>query len=331
MNKNKIAVIGGGSWATALVKILLNNADMIYWWMRNNKSIEYIKEYKHNPKYLPYVTFDTDKLVLSNDINDIINQADILVWVLPSVYFEETLKKVQNIDFKDKFIVSSIKGIIPNANLLVTDYFIKHYQLHSYNTAIIGGPCHSEEVAMEKLSYLTIACEDKVKANSLMYMLSCHYIKTSSTKDVKGMEYASVLKNIIAIASGISYGLGYGDNFQSVLIVNAVEEIKRFLDKVVPFERNIDSSPYLGDLIVTSYSQFSRNRIFGNLIGKGYSVKYSRIEMKMVAEGYYATKCIKEINKKYCVDMPITDAVYNILYNGNVPSMEIKQLSEKFK
>lgn len=328
MNKNKIAVIGGGSWATALVKMFLNNADVVCWWMRDEKAVEYIKEYKHNQNYLPYVTLDTNKLKISTNLNEVIQEADVLVWALPAAFFLDAIEKniIKNIE--EKFIVSSIKGIIPEKNILITEYFQEKYNVPSYNVAVIGGPCHSEEVAMEKLSYLTIACEDKVKANFLVEMLSCRYIKAFTTKDVKGVEYASVIKNIIAIASGIAYGLGYGDNFQSVLVVNAIDEMKRFLDKLEPRERKIDSSAYLGDLIVTSYSRFSRNRTFGNLIGKGYSVKYSRIEMKMVAEGYYATKCIKEINKKHKVEMPITETVYSILYEEKNAAREMKKLSE---
>ncbi len=328
MNKNKIAVIGGGSWATALVKIFQNNADLVYWWLRDNDTVNYIKEYKHNKKYLPYVALDTNKLYISSDIKEIISKADVLVWALPAAFLHQTLIDNNIKNLEEKFIVSSIKGIVPEENLLVTEYFQKHYHIPTYNISVIGGPCHSEEVAMEKLSYLTVACEDKVKANFLVEMLSCRYIKVFTTKDVKGVEYASVIKNIVAIANGIANGLGYGDNFQSVLVVNAIEEMRHFLEAAAPGDRFFQGSAYLGDLIVTSYSQFSRNRAFGNLIGKGYSVQYSRIEMKMVAEGYYATKCIKEINEKYGVNMPINEAVYGVLYDNLSPAKAISILAE---
>ncbi len=329
MNKNKIAVIGGGSWATALVKIFQNNADLVYWWLRDQDTVDYIKEYRHNRKYLPYVALDTNKLYISSDIKEVISKADVLVWALPAAFLHETLLANELKNLEEKFIVSSIKGIVPEENLLVTEYFQQHYNIPAYNISVIGGPCHSEEVAMEKLSYLTVACEDKVKANFLVEMLGCRYIKVFTTKDIKGVEYASVIKNIVAIANGIANGLGYGDNFQSVLVVNAIEEMRHFLKAAAPGERLFQGSAYLGDLIVTSYSQFSRNRAFGNLIGKGYSVQYSRIEMKMVAEGYYATKCIKEINEKYNVNMPINDAVYSILYENLSPAKAISDLAEK--
>lgn len=232
---------------------------------------------------------------------------------------------------KDKFIVTAIKGIVPDENLIVSDYFNKVYDVPVENLAVLGGPCHAEEVALERLSYLTIGCEDIDKAKIFAKQLSGNYIKTSVSYDVAGIEYASVLKNVYAIAAGICSGLKYGDNFQAVLISNAIEEMNRFLNVVSPCKRNIQDSVYLGDLLVTSYSKFSRNRVFGTMIGKGYSVKSAQIEMEMIAEGYYGTKCIKEINKHLHVNMPIMDAVYNILYERISPMIEIKLLTDSFR
>ncbi|MFW6327119.1 MAG: NAD(P)H-dependent glycerol-3-phosphate dehydrogenase, partial [Bacteroidota bacterium] len=229
------------------------------------------------------------------------------------------------------FIISAIKGIIPDDNLTFAEFFNQYYNVPFSQVGIITGPCHAEEVALERLSYLTIASKLSKNSEILSGMLDCRYIKTITTNDIYGTEYAGVLKNIFAIAAGISHGLGYGDNFLAVLVSNSIQEIKRFLDKTYKNKRKVFSSAYLGDLLVTAYSQFSRNRTFGMMIGKGYSVKSAQLEMNMIAEGYYSTKCIKEINSKYMVKMPITDAVYNILYEKISPSIEIKILSDKLK
>ncbi|MFH1320333.1 MAG: NAD(P)H-dependent glycerol-3-phosphate dehydrogenase [Bacteroidota bacterium] len=332
----KIAVIGGGSWATAIVKILSNNLDNIYWWMRNKDAVEYIKEYHHNPNYIRSVKFDLEKLTISTDLKDIISKSDILIFAVPSPFLKEALESesmrvtVQNRGtLQNKIIFSAIKGIVPENNVIVGEFFHNQYKIPYEDIGVIAGPCHAEEVAMEKLSYLTIACQDANKAEFLASNLECRYIKTKVSDDIFGTEYAAVLKNIFAIANGIFHGLGYGDNFQAVLISNAIREIKRFVDKVHPIDRDIKNSAYLGDLLVTAYSQFSRNRTFGNMIGKGYSVKSAQVEMKMIAEGYYAAKCIKEVNKKHRVYMPITDAVYNVLYEYISPVIEMKLLADK--
>ena len=240
------------------------------------------------------------------------------------------LKKLK-VKLKDKFIVTAIKGIVHDENLIVSDYFHKIYGVPEENIAVIAGPCHAEEVALERLSYLTIGCKDIEKAKCFAKQLAGHYIKTSVNPDIVGIEYASVLKNIYAIAAGICNGLKYGDNFQAVLISNAIQEMNRLLNTVHPVERSINDSAYLGDLLVTAYSNFSRNRVFGTMIGKGYSVKSAQIEMEMIAEGYYGTKCIKEMNRHLHVNMPIVDAIYNILYERISPMIEIKLLTDSLR
>lgn len=327
--EKKIAVIGGGSWATAIVKMLCNNAPTIYWWIRNNTTVEHIQKYKHNPNYLTSVEFDTQKLQLDSSIKSIVSKADVLIMAVPSAFLKDALKGLNKEDFKGKQIFSAIKGIVPDELLIVGEFFNTVYEIPMDNIGVITGPCHAEEVAMEKLSYLTIASQNTTNAAFVASQLNCRYIKTTVSDDIYGTEYSAVLKNVFAIANGICHGLGYGDNFQAVLISNAIQEIKRFVDAVHPIDRDIKSSAYLGDLMVTAYSQFSRNRTFGNMIGKGYSVKSAQMEMNMVAEGYYGVKCIYEINKKYGVEMPITTAVYNILYQSHPAAAEMKMLTEK--
>lgn len=326
----KIAIMGGGSWATAIAKICLQNAPSINWYMRRDDRISDFKRLGHNPSYLTGVKFDIDKINFSSNINEVVKMSDTLVFVTPSPYLKNHLKKLKT-KIRDKFIVTAIKGIVPNDNIVVSEYFSKEYGVPVENIAVIAGPCHAEEVALERLSYLTVGCSDINKAQTFSNALRSSYIKTSISDDVYGIEYSSVLKNVYAIAAGICSGLKYGDNFQAVLISNAVKEMSRFLQSVHPLERSISDSVYLGDLLVTGYSNFSRNRTFGTMVGKGYSVKSAQIEMEMIAEGYYGTKCIKEINKKYRVDMPILDAMYNILYERISPAIEIKLLTDSFR
>nr|WP_320039630.1 NAD(P)H-dependent glycerol-3-phosphate dehydrogenase [uncultured Bacteroides sp.] len=326
----KIAIMGGGSWATAIAKIVLAQDDSINWYMRRDDRIADFKRLGHNPAYLTGVKFDVKRINFSSNINDIVKDSDTLIFVTPSPYLKVHLKKLKT-KLKDKFIITAIKGIVPDENLIVSEYLAQEYGVPEENIAALGGPCHAEEVALERLSYLTIACPDKDKARLLARKLASQYIKTSVSDDVAGIEYGSVLKNVYAIAAGICSGLKYGDNFQAVLISNAVQEMNRFLNTVYPLNRSIDDSAYLGDLLVTAYSNFSRNRTFGTMIGRGYSVKSAQIEMEMIAEGYYGTKCIKEINKHYHVNMPILDAVYNILYEKISPAIEIKLLTDSFR
>lgn len=324
-----IAVIGGGSWATALVKILCNNCDSVNWWVRSIETADYIRKYHHNPNYISSVELEAKKINVSSDLKQVISKSDILIMVIPSAFLKNSLKEVTKEELKNKNIFSAIKGIVPEHNLIIAEFFNLEYQVPIENIGVITGPSHAEEVAMEKLSYLTIASQNEKNAEVLAEKLKCRYIKTTTSDDIYGTEYSAVLKNVIAIAAGICHALGYGDNFLSVLISNGIQEIKRFVDAVHPITRDIKDSAYLGDLLVTAYSQHSRNRTFGSMIGKGYSVASAQMEMNMVAEGYYGVKCVHEINKHYKTDMPITDTVYRILYEKNSPSFEMRNLSDK--
>ncbi|MDR2138092.1 MAG: NAD(P)H-dependent glycerol-3-phosphate dehydrogenase [Tannerella sp.] len=326
----KIAVFGGGSWATALAKILLSTQLHIHWYMRRPDRIEDFKRMKHNPAYLPGVTFDTDRITFYADINQAVKDSDTVIFVIPSPFLKQHLKKLKT-PLKDKFVISAIKGMVPDENMLVTDYFIRYYHIPKEHLAIIAGPCHSEEVAMERLSYLTIACRDPERGGQLCRIFNNPYLKSSCSQDVTGIEYASVLKNVYAIASGIYHGMKYGDNFQAVFLSNSIREMRRFLHTVHAEERDITDSAYLGDLLVTACSRFSRNRTFGTMIGKGCSVKTAQLEMEMIAEGYYGVRRIHEINRNRQADMPIMDALYNILYEHQSPAEVLKQLTETFK
>jgi glycerol-3-phosphate dehydrogenase (NAD(P)+) len=325
----KIAVIGGGSWATALVKLLSNNVGHITWWMRDKEAINHMKTYFHNKNYLSSIEFDISQLDLSSDLKATFKNADYIILAVPSAFIKEALSPLSAGDFDGKIIFSAIKGIVAEDNMIVGDFLNRQYNVDLKNIGVIMGPCHAEEVALEKLSYLTIACPDTSKAEFIAEKLSCRYLKTGVSDDIFGTEYGAVLKNIFALACGISVGLAYGDNFRAVLISNAIQEMERFVEKVHPINRDINSSAYLGDLLVTAYSQFSRNRAFGIMIGKGHSVKYAQLEMNMVAEGYYAAKCIYDINREHKVYMPITEAVYHILYEKISPMVEMRILSDK--
>ena len=328
--KDRIAVLGSGSWATAIAKLLLNNLEHIHWYIRSTDTIEHFEKHNHNPKYLSDVKFDSDNISFHNNITSAIDNADIIIVAIPSPFLEESIGNYKG-SFRDKFIVSAVKGIIPVHNLTIAEFFNQVYNVPFSKIGILTGPCHAEEIALERLSYLTIASKSKVDARHVANMLECHYCKTKLSTDIYGIEYAAVLKNIVAIASGICHGLGYGDNFQAVLVSNALQEIKRFLDTTYKSKRKINSSAYLGDLLVTTYSQFSRNRTFGNMIGKGYSIKAAQLEMNMIAEGFYAVDCIKEINEKFKVNMPIVSAVYHVLHDRISPALEIQLLTDKLK
>ncbi len=323
----KIAVFGGGSWATAIVKMLCEKMDTVGWYMRNTTAIDYIKNNKHNPNYLTSVEFKTSQLFLSDDINELVAYADIIVFAVPSAFLNSELSKL-HLSLSDKIIFSAIKGIVPETGLIVGEHLNEMYQIPFENIGVISGPCHAEEVAMERLSYLTIACKDEGKAKCLAECLSSDYIFCKTSDDIIGTEYAAMLKNIYAIAAGIAHGLGYGDNYQAVLMSNAIREMKRYIKKVHKMKRNINNSAYLGDLLVTGYSTFSRNRMFGNMIGKGYTVKSAMMEMKMVAEGYYALKSAYEINQINGAKTPIIDTVYNVVYEGKSAKKYFKKLSE---
>ena len=322
----KIAVLGGGSWATAIVKMLIENIETVGWYMRSEQAIAYIEENDHNPKYLRSAELNSKRLDLSADINFMVANYDVLIFAIPSAFVTSELDKL-NLSLEGKTIFSAIKGIIPETGLIVGEHFNKKYNIPLENIGVITGPCHAEEVAMERLSYLTIACIDSEKAKLMSNALESWYIKTKISDDIIGTEYAAMLKNIYAVAAGIAHGLGYGDNFQSVLMSNAIREMKLFIKKVHKMKRNINDSAYLGDLLVTGYSTFSRNRMFGNMIGKGYTVKSAQHEMSMIAEGYYATKSAYKIKEEKSTKTPIIDAVYNVLYNDKDPKKEFKKLT----
>ena len=327
----KFAVFGGGSWATAIVKMLCENLEHVGWYMRNVDAIKHIKKEQHNPNYLSAVEFDTNKLKLSNDINEMVGYADYLIFVIPSAFIHQELEKLKT-SLDGKVIISAIKGIVPESSLIVGEHFNTYFNVTFDDIGVISGPCHAEEVALERLSYLTIACADDTKASIVADHLSCDYIKCNISDDVIGTEYAAMLKNIYAIAAGIAHGLGYGDNFQSVLMSNAIREMKRYVKRVHKMKRDINDSAYLGDLLVTGYSIFSRNRMFGNMIGKGYTVKSAQLEMSMVAEGYYATKSAYILNNKKTENKaktPIINAVYGILYENKEPKKVFKKLTDK--
>ena len=326
----KIAIIGGVSWATAIAKIVVQHTHHIGWYMRRDDQIDEFRRMGHNPRYLTSVHFDTSEIQFESDINRIAQQYDTLVFVTPSPYLKNHLKKLKT-RIKDKFIITAIKGIVPDENLICSEYFHQVFDVPHENLACLGGPSHAEEVALERLSYLTVGCSDIEKAQAFADVLNSDFIKTKTSDDVIGIEYSSVLKNVYAIAAGICSGLKYGDNFQAVLMSNAVQEMARFLTAVHPIDRNPYDSVYLGDLLVTGYSNFSRNRTFGTMIGKGYSVKSAQIEMEMIAEGFFGTKCMKEINRHWHVNMPILDAVYNILYERISPQIEIKLLTDSLR
>lgn len=324
----RIAVLGGGTWATALAKVVLTQETHLNWYMRRPEQIEDFLKVGHNPSYLSNVPFNIDRIIFFSDINEIVKNSDTLILAVPSPFLKGHLEKL-NIGIEDKFIISAIKGIIPPENLLVTEYLTEYYNVSPDNIAIVAGPCHAEEIAMERLTYPTIACTDEIKATNVARLFTNRFVKASVSSDITGIELAAVLKNVYAIASGVCHGLKYGDNFQAVLVSNAVMEMDRFIEAVSPVKRSIMESAYMGDLLVTAYSSFSRNRTFGSMVGRGYSVKAAQIEMEMIAEGYYGTKCIMEINEKYRLNIPIVETVYRILYEKSPARFEIKRLREE--
>jgi glycerol-3-phosphate dehydrogenase (NAD(P)+) len=330
MSKPTFGVIGGGSWATAIVKMLCENLETVGWYMRSNYALEHIKREEHNPSYLSSVEFKPEQLKLSNDINEIVAYADVVIFAVPSAFIGGELAKL-TASLENKLIISAIKGIMPESGKLVGDHFHNVYNIPFENIGVIAGPCHAEEVALERLSYLTIACADKENAKLVAKNLSSDYIKCTTSDDIIGIEYAATLKNIYAIAAGIAHGLGYGDNFQALLMSNAIREIKRYVKRAHKMKRDINGSAYLGDLLVTGYSVFSRNRMFGNMIGKGYTVKSAQMEMSMIAEGYYAAKSALELNesREKQAKIPIIESVHCILYKGKDPKKVFKKLTEK--
>ena len=327
MFENKrIAIVGSGSWATALAKIVLTNVDEINWFIRRTEVIEEFKRTGKNPTYLNSTTFDISRIHFTADINIVVRDSDILILAIPSPYLEPTLKKIKR-TLRRKIIISAVKGMIPEKNQIVTDYLHERFNVPEENLLVIAGPCHAEEIALQRLSYLTIGCAKRAKAEELAPLLQTSYIRTATSIDVIGLEYTSVMKNIYSIAGGICQSLRYGDNFQAVLISNALQEIEHFTAALSSVHRDIDASGYLGDVLVTAYSKFSRNRQFGQMIGMGYSVKAAQLEMEMVAEGYYGTYCIHQANQRLHVSIPIVDAMYAILYEHKSPTLVIQELT----
>ncbi len=321
--------MGGGSWATALAKLLLRNCDSILWYMRRDDRIDDFKRLGHNPAYLTDVQFDVSRIEFSSDINYVCSKADTLLLVMPSPYFKTHINKIQ-VDISDKYIVSAVKGIVPGDNEIISDFMVHRFGVNKDKIIVVAGPCHAEEVALDRPSFLTVGCHDINNAEEFGNRLAATNTRTITSSDVEGIEYAAVLKNVYSIAAGIIHGMKGGDNFLAMLVSNAIREMERFIDEVCPRPRCICDSVYLGDLLVTAYSRFSRNHNFGSIIGKGYSVSTARMEMEQTAEGYYGTKCIKEINKKYCIEMPILDAVYDILYRHANAERSIRALGKWF-
>lgn len=326
----KICILGGGTWATALSKMVLMNQQHINWFIRRDDQIEGFYKLGRNPNYLTNVKFNLAQITFYSNIEKAIKDSDTIIIAIPSPYVKQSFRRVWNSTFRGKFIVSALKGIIPNDNMVMSEFLADSFKIPSENIGVLSGPCHAEEVALERLSFLTVASKDEGKAKLLAEAISSRILKTNTSTDVVGIELSAVLKNIYAIAAGICQGLMYGDNFQAVLMSNCAKEMARFLNKVAPMERQITEQQYLGDMLVTSYSQFSRNRTLGTMIGKGYSVKTAQLEMEMIAEGYYGAKCIYELNERYKVNIPIVQTVYEILYEKLQPKKGILQLIDFF-
>lgn len=326
-----IGVIGSGSWATAMIKMLTDNqqAKHVNWWVRKQEDIDYMNQYHHNPSYLSAVEVKLDHVSLFSDPKEVFKNSDIIILNTPAAYLEDALNGLNPTDFKNKLLVSAIKGIVPSIKLIIGEFLNKEFEVPLEDIVVVGGPCHAEEVSLEKLSYLTFASKNTDNASLVAQYFQTHYIKTVVSNDILGVEYGAVLKNIYALACGICHGLGYGDNFQAVLISNAIREMEYFVNSIDPQSREINQSAYLGDLLVTAYSQFSRNRTFGTMIGKGYSVKSAQLEMNMVAEGYFASDCIQDIILNHHLEMPICNTVYNILYKNQPATLAVKNLADK--
>lgn len=322
----KLGILGGGSWATAIAKMLTDNGARVHWWVRNEEQAAHLREHKHNPRYLTSVEFLEGELVVTNDLDDFIANSEIIIVATPSAFIHDVLKDK---NLEGHKIVSAVKGIIPEYNLIPAHYFVEKHGIPMSNIAIISGPCHAEEVAMEKLSYLTIASEDEKLAQFMATQMDGRYIRCNVSDDLVGTEISAVLKNVYALACGIAHGLGYGDNYMAVLVSNAIQEIEVFIDSAYPLHRDVKHSAYLGDLLVTAYSLHSRNRRFGNLLGKGYSLAAVKQEMNMVAEGYYAAACINELAAQHKIDLTIANSVYEILYKGKSPKKIFAELSKK--
>lgn len=324
----RCAVIGYGTWATALVDVLTKNEQRVGWYIRNAEVLESIQSEGRNLRYLCDLELDTERIAASDDLNRVVAEADIILMAMPSAFIKTFLEPL-TVSLKDKFIISAVKGIVPGDYKTVVEYLHDHYDLSYKQIGLITGPTHAEEVARERMSYLTVVCTDPDNAQCIGQKLSTKYVHLTYSQDLYGTEYAAILKNIYALAAGMAIGLGYGDNFLAVLISNCAAEMTRFLRESYPYERDTQASAYLGDLLVTSYSIHSRNRRLGLMIGHGCSVKTALNEMTMVAEGYYAADCIRHINFRHKVEMPIADMVYSVLYEKASARKSMKALAAK--
>lgn len=326
--RKKYGVLGGGSWATALIKILSEKNKSINWYIRNEENISYLKNHNKNPNYLKSLVLDINKIILSSSIEETVKNSDVIILAIPSPFLDSELKKIKS-SLTGKTIFSALKGVVPESHLIVSEHLNQVYKVPFSKIGIITGPCHAEEVALEKLSYLTVACKNQDIGESMRESLDTKFIKAKLSKDSLGVEYAAMLKNIYAIVAGISHGLGYGDNFQSVLISNSLREMREFIKTIYKVKRDINDTEYLGDLLVTSYSTFSRNRTLGNMLGKGYSLKAAISEMSMISEGYYATKNAYEIGIENKINFSIINTAYDILYRNLSAKKSIKLLADK--
>lgn len=327
----RVVVLGGGSWATAIIKIITSNLEHIYWWMRSEEAAAEIAKYGHNPKYLSSVFINPEEVKVGTDIKQIVSKSDYVIIVTPSAYLHQSLQPLKRSQLHKKKIILAVKGIVPETMQLISDYMQSEFKVPLENLSIISGPSHAEEIAKEKFTYLTAASVNQELAETVAKFFTNRYCRTSVSNDVMGAELAIVLKNIYALGAGIYSGLGYGDNFIAAYVANCVKEMKYFVDQVYPnADRHISDSVYLGDLLVTAYSTYSRNRLFGIMIGHGLSVRVSLLELRMVSEGYTACRCVHEINKKYNAHIPIVETIYGILYENNNVSSEMKRIAEHF-
>lgn len=336
-------ILGSGSWGTAIAKILTDNGQTIEWWNRSQKAIDQIISRRHNPHYLSTAYFNPNQLKLTTNPVEVIRNSDVIIIAIPSAYAAQTLLTLDKNIFGGKKIISAIKGILPAQNLLLNDFLKNEFDFPLENYYAVLGPCHAEEVAAEKLSYLTFSGIDAEGTHEIATHFKTDYLNTVENDDIYGVQFASVLKNIYAVGAGMAHGLDYGDNFLSVLIANSADEMAGFLKKagiknievghvntLPPAHKhrsnNYAASAYLGDLLVTCYSLYSRNRTFGNMIGKGYSVQSAQLEMSMVAEGYNASKCMYHINQTIMAEMPIAETVYRILWEHLPPAEGFKKI-----
>lgn len=328
----RVAVIGGGSWATAIVKILSSNLKHIHWWVRETEIEESVNKFGHNPLYLSSVEINPKDVKVTTNIKRAVAKADYVVIVTPSAFLADTLSSLSKAHLRKKKIVTAVKGIVPETMQLITDFLKVKFDIPIQNMALITGPSHAEEIAQERFTFLTAASINQELAETVAKLFSNRYVRTSVSLDIMGIELAVVLKNIYALGAGIYNGLGLGDNFLAAYIANCVKEMKNFVQELYPDDaRRISESVYLGDLLVTCYSQYSRNRMFGKMIGQGLTPKVAQLEMKMIAEGFYSCRCIHEINKQYNVSIPIVETIYGILYEGNPVQPEMKRIAEHFR